>query len=63
MKFISAEWVDDATGGKIIRAVGDDDSVWWVPVINSDVPPWPEFIAEYGEAAVTGEPPVQEPAP
>jgi hypothetical protein len=52
-KFVEAEWVvDELTGERTIKATGDDGSIWWVPAVNSDVPPWPEFLEEYGAAAI-----------
>lgn len=43
--YVSAEWVEDPLmGTKTIKAIGDDDSVWWIPAIQCDVPPWPEFL-------------------
>lgn len=45
MQYVSAEWVVDETmGTRTIKAIGDDGSVWWVPAIDCDVPPWPEFL-------------------
>ena len=58
MKFVSAEWVhDEQMGTHVIKAIGDDGQTYWVPSINTDVPPWPEFLEEKGVAAITGEPP------
>jgi len=56
MQYVSAEWVDDGLGGKVIKATGDDGSTWYVPSLNSDVPPWPQFLAEGGEVTGTGPP-------
>lgn len=59
-KFVSAEWVTDPVMNTTsIKAIGDDDSVWWIGSVDSDVPPWPEFIEEHGIAAITGVPPTQ----
>lgn len=57
-KYVSAEWVNDVEFGTYtIRAIGDDGTVWFVPSLDSDVSPWPEFIEENGAAAITGVPP------
>jgi hypothetical protein len=43
--YISAEWVtDEVLGTRNIKAVGDDGSIWWVPDIQTDVPPWPSYL-------------------
>lgn len=63
-KYVSAEWVhDEIMDTYNIKAIGDDDSVWWIGALDSDVPPWPDFIKEKGVAAITGTPPPEtEPA-
>ena len=44
-KYISAEWVvDELISERSIRAVTDDGRVDFVAGIDSDVPPWPEFL-------------------
>lgn len=53
--YVAAEWVTDADGGKIIKAEGDDGKIYYVPSLDSTVPPWPRYVAEGGE--VKGEPP------
>lgn len=56
MKYVDAEWVyDEITGGYTIRATGDDGSISFVGALDSDVPPWPEYLAGGGE--VRGTPP------
>lgn len=44
LTYVSAEWVDLETGGRIIKAIGDDGKEYWVPEIHCDVPPWPRFL-------------------
>jgi len=48
MKFISAQWAYDALGGKQIRALDEDGKEHFVPSETTDVPPWPQYIAEGG---------------
>ena len=52
MIYVSAEWVEDPSmGTRVIKAIGDDGSEWFVPSIDTDVPPWPEFLqTEAGKA-------------
>ncbi len=52
MEYVSAEWVEDPVmGTRSIRATGDDGSIWWVPSLDCDVPPWPAFLeTEAGKA-------------
>jgi hypothetical protein len=59
MKFVSAEWVDDADGGKAIKATGDDGKEYWIGSVASDVPPWPEYMeaVRAGEKTIAGDPP------
>lgn len=57
--YVSAEWVDaEPPGQRMIKATGNDGSIWWVPAIDSDVPPWPQFLeTEAGQAFKATEPP------
>lgn len=59
MQYISAEWVDDGFGGKVIVAAGDNGKVYSVGPIASDVPPWPEYMeaVRAGEKTIAGDPP------
>ena len=52
MEYVSAEWVVDEIGGRIIKATGDDGSIWWVQAADSDVPPWPSFLEKHGLKAI-----------
>ena len=46
MEYVSAEWVVfPPTGERVIKAVGDDGVEYWIPSAETDVPPWPEFMA------------------
>lgn len=47
-KFLSAQWVDDGSGGQVIKAEGDDDRIYYITDPSSDVPPWPEYLAGGG---------------
>jgi hypothetical protein len=56
-KYVSAEWLrDEITGTYTIKAIGDDGSEWWIPSIDTDVPPWPDFLREGGEVTGLGPP-------
>jgi hypothetical protein len=63
MKYVSAQYVESPIPGgqSNIKAIGDDGNEYWIPSIDTDVPPWPEFIAEGGtvEEAEPVAPPVQ----
>ena len=50
MKYVSAEYVPSTMEGDppMIKAIGDDGIEYWIPSIDTDVPPWPEFLAEGG---------------
>lgn len=71
--YVSAEWgpVDPLTGARNIQAVGNDDSIWWIPGLDCDVPPWPDYLAENpeertrleAEAAAAQPPPEPQPEP
>ena len=53
MEYVSAEWiVNDITGGRLIRAVGDDGQEYFVPEADTDVPPWPDFLVKHGLRAI-----------
>jgi uncharacterized membrane protein len=59
MEYVSAEWVtDERMGTRLIRATGNDGSIWWISSVDSDVPPWPQFLeTEAGQAFAAQEPP------
>lgn len=59
MKFVKAQWLEPTFpgGDRIIKATGDDGSEWFVPSETSDVPPWPDFLAEGGVIDPAEEPP------
>ncbi len=47
MKFVSAKYFKDLFGGPdFIRATGDDGQIYTIAGIDSDVPPWPEYLAD-----------------
>lgn len=51
MEYVSAEWIDNGMGTRQIKATGDDGSIWWIPELTCDVPPWPQFLeTEAGKA-------------
>lgn len=59
MEYVSAEWAVDPFGGtRVIKATGDDGNVYWVQAADSDVPPWPEFLAKNGLKAIKASPQV-----
>jgi hypothetical protein len=39
-----------------IVATGDDGQVYYIPSLDCDVPPWPEYLAEGGEVVALEEP-------
>jgi hypothetical protein len=63
MEYVSAEWVvDEQMGTRVIKAIGDDGQTYWVPEADTDVPPWPDFLAKHGVRAIK-EASVTKPAP
>ena len=42
--YVSAEWIEDPAGTRSIKAIGDDGQEYWIPSVDTDVPPWPEFL-------------------
>lgn len=49
MKYVSARWVNSPQGlPASILAIGDDGVEYSIPSEDSDVPPWPEYLAEGG---------------
>lgn len=58
MEYVSAEWVvDEVMKTRIIKATGDDGSIWWVPELLCDIPPWPEFLESAAGKAFKETPP------
>lgn len=59
-KFVSAEWIHDEVADTYsLKAIGDDGETYWIGGgLDSDVPPWPDFIKDGGQ--VTGQGPVEE---
>lgn len=52
MRYVSARWVNPAQGmPPSIVAVGDDGVEYPIPSEDSDVPPWPEYLAGGGTIA------------
>lgn len=48
-KYVSAEWQAALPGMKPnIKAIGDDGLEYFIPDENTDVPPWPKFLADGG---------------
>lgn len=49
-KFVSAQWQTPMSPGQEpnIKAVGDDGLEYFIPSASTDVPPWPQFLAEGG---------------
>ena len=59
-KYVSAQWTTPLPGGDPqIKAIGDDGLEYFIPSPETDVPPWPQFLADGGEikAADEGEQP------
>lgn len=61
MKYVSAEYIPPAYEGApgTIKAVGDDGQEYFIPSMDCDVPPWPDFLAEGGTVVGYVAPPVQ----
>lgn len=58
-KYISAKWNAPAFAGEqpTITAIGDDGLSYLIPSVESDVSPWPEYLADGGQIApVVGDP-------
>lgn len=49
-KFVSAEWLPPSLPGfpQMIKAIGDDGNEYFIPSMDSDVPPWPQYLADGG---------------
>lgn len=63
MKYVSAHWVTSATGAApTIKATGDDGVEYFIPSEDSDVPPWPEYLAEGGTIDPDPAPPAPPPS-
>lgn len=63
-KYVSAVWVEPAQPGDpyTIMATGDDGVEYFIFSPDTDVPPWPEYLAEGGVIDGTGPPePAQQP--
>jgi hypothetical protein len=46
--YVSAEWgpVDTLTNNSSIAAVDNDGTTWWIPSLDCDVPPWPQYLKD-----------------
>jgi hypothetical protein len=55
-KFVSAKWNTAAFAGEqpTISAIGDDGLSYTIPSADSDVPPWPQYLADGGTIAPAG---------
>jgi hypothetical protein len=61
-KFVSAEWQhDELMDTYSIKATGDDGLTYWIPSLDTDVPPWPDYLAEGGVVTGMGPPAEKEP--
>lgn len=56
MKYVSAEYLPLSPGQTqpMIKAISDDGLEYFIPDENSDVPPWPEYLADGGTIAPAG---------
>jgi len=49
-KFVSAQWRAAVFPAEaVIEAIGDDGETYFIPSMDSDVPPWPQYLADGGE--------------
>lgn len=57
-EYVSAEWIAPAYpgGDPVIKAIGDDGLEYFIASEDSDVPPWPQFIANGGTISPAPEP-------
>lgn len=55
-KFVSARWTPWTFGDPdpTIIAIGDDGLEYTIPSMNSDVPPWPQYLADGGTVDPAG---------
>ena len=62
-KYVSAKWQPPSLPGMqpMIKAIGDDDLEYFVTSIDSDVTPWPAFLADGG--VIEDADPIAEPVP
>lgn len=48
-KYVSAQWVTPLPGSPpSIKAIGDDGLEYFIPSETTDVPPWPQYLADGG---------------
>ncbi|MEK1894484.1 MAG: hypothetical protein AAAB20_14600 [Rhizobium sp.] len=49
-KFVSAKFQRPIfpSDQPVIKAIGDDGLEYYIPSMETDVPPWPQFLAEGG---------------
>jgi len=52
-KFVSAKFNTPAFVGEqpTITAIGDDGLAYTIPSVDTDVPPWPQYLADGGTIA------------
>lgn len=51
MEYVSAKWINPPAGmvgNPTILALGDDGIEYSIPSIDTDVPPWPQYLAGGG---------------
>jgi hypothetical protein len=51
-KYVSAQWTKPMPPVQpTIKAIGDDGLEYFIPSMDSDVPPWPQYLADGGTVA------------
>lgn len=58
-KYVSAQWMTPLFPGAqvMIKAIGDDGLEYFIPSADTDVPPWPQFLADGGTIREADPPP------
>lgn len=52
-KYVSAQWQTPTFPAEnpMIKAIGDDGLEYFIPFMDTDIPPWPQYLADGGTIA------------